>query len=210
MKKITNACCASAMAVLPLISTATEAAEAIFFQSSSIVGVGKNIHVTRVPVRDNAGRIQYHDILIPFDVDGSGNLFPGTPEISLSPRLVVGSFNAGTYIGPSGYRYTVGGPGPAPAGRTSWSLTTGSISFHVSWITGPIKGHPNEAQLRTAGINYSGYSWGTVGSSQIGSFRSGNIIGAVQTGNQLVLHNFGSDNIEDTSLVFTLCATPSC
>ena len=191
----------------------------IWLQSAGIGGAGDTITVTRVPVRDANGTIKYKIITIRFRVDANGNptLAPGFPKVKAAPPLIPYTFISGTYKRSNGCKYTVSSPGVLPSGRTSWAITksphsTCNDTFDASWVTGPITGHPHQAKLKNAGITYSGYSWGNVGQSDyvsIGEFPfgwdAGYIIGAEQTGNQLTLHLFFSDNVEDSNAVFTLC-----
>ncbi len=100
--------------------------------------------------------------------------------------------------------------------RTSWSLAFASgpdaTQFSISWITGPVKGHPNESSLTARSITNTACSWGIVGSASyiytvFPFYNWGNhgyVAGASQAGNQLVLHFFwNADNIEDGNVSLT-------
>lgn len=188
-----------------------------FFQSGTPQGVDNRVVITRVPVRNSAGVIKYYDVALTFAVDSAGKLTQTTSatKITPSPELVVGAFRPGIYKHAGFCRYTVGAPGVAGGGRVTGSLGDGDNcgeELDVSWITGPIAGHPNESALRAAGITFQGYAWGVVGdvdndwSSE--GWDPGDLVGVVQSGQNLTIHNFGDDNREDSSAVFVLC--PSC
>lgn len=214
--------------VISIYSPSTLAVDPkIFLESSVIKGAGGIVKIIRVPVQDSAGAIKYLDISLSFDVDNAGNLSlsPGSPQITPSPNLKVGEFKQGVYVGSiRRVLYDVGSPGIGTGGRAAGSLNTRGGTepcgkdgrLDASWVTGPITGHPNEAALTAAGITSTAFSWGTVAVRDSGcanirypGWENGNIIGVIQTGNQLSIHNFGKDNVEDSVLVFTLCPTPT-
>jgi hypothetical protein len=201
---------------------------AIFMQSATISGAGNALTLGRVPVKDANGKITYKDISMLFTVDNAGNvtLDPQSVSITSSPPLNAGTFKPGHYRGYKACNeadckgdFTVG-TGGGNGGRISGSIQrinifqgagSADISdvFNASWTSGPINGHPDEAKLKAAGITSTAYSWGVMGTA--GAFtkgsgwRAGDIIGAIQTGNQLTLVNFGDDNKSDASLTFDLC-----
>jgi hypothetical protein len=197
----------------------------IFLESSVIKGAGGIVKIRRVPIQDSTGAIKYRDISLSFDVNNAGeiSLSPGSPQITPSPRLKVGEFKQGVYVGSlAGILYDVGSPGVGPGGRAAGSINSRprppggcrGDRLSVSWVTGPIQGHPNEAALTAAGITSTALSWETAAvmddncsDVDYPGWENGNIIGAIQTGDQLSVHNFGNDNVEDGVLVFTLCPT---
>jgi len=207
------------LALVALFSAAEAWAQPrAFFQSGTPAGLDNRLNVSRVPVRNSAGVIKYYDVALTFNVDAAGKLTLNNTatKITLSPELVVGAFRPGIYTqGSIGCEYQVGAPGVAGGGRITGSLG-GSLNcgndLDVSWITGPIAGHPNESSLQAAGITFQGYAWGVVGEvdshwiSQ--GWDSGDLVGVVQSGQNLIIHNFGDDSQEDSNAVFVLC--PSC
>ncbi len=123
----------------------------------------------------------------------------------------------------------MGDPLKLNGGRTAWSLSltkstnNEASQFSMGWVTGAITGHPNEPDLKLRGITSTIYSWGIAGAedSVISNFpfgdwgydgrrghSGGNIIGALQSGNQVTfyLYNRG-DNVADGSVSLTLCTT---
>jgi hypothetical protein len=208
---------ASLILLLLMISFATpvQAQPRALLQMGTPQGLNNQLGITRVPVLDASGGIKYYDITLVFSVDNAGKLTLNSTatKIVASPNVAVGAFSPGTYRGgPDGCDHVIGAPGIVGGGRISGSISTTNCNhysnFDASWVTGPIAGHPNEAVLRAAGIAFQGYSWGIVGEAasswtDIG-WNAGDIIGVIQSGRQLVIHNFGNDNKEDRSAVFTL------
>ena len=226
MKMLRNAVARSAtvaclLYALSFLSTSVQAQPRAFLQLGAPSGVENRMSITRVPVSDKNGTIKYYDVSLVFNVDSAGRLTlnTGATKVTASPNVAVGAFKPGIYQGGRFVcdEYTVGAPGIVGGGRVAGSIADkncglGYLSFSASWVTGPIAGHPNEAALRAAGITYQGYSWGIVGDvgddwPEIG-WDPGDLIGVVQSGQQLVIHNFGDDKEEDSSIAFTLC--PDC
>lgn len=211
------------------ISASSYAAEPkVLMESAVMQGAGDTVKITRIPVLDSTGIIRYRDVAMQFDVSDAGQLSlrPRSFKITASPTLQVGQFKPGVYHGSAEgicypqptVLYDVGSPGVLPGGRTGASInsrpTCGTDEFNAAWVCGPIKGHPNQAALTAAGITSSTLCWGTVqitnSDTQYTTYpgwRSGDIIGVAQTGNSIAVHNFGSDNIENTALAFSLCPT---
>jgi hypothetical protein len=205
-----------AMAWLLCSTTDAWAQPRAFFQWGTSHALDNRINLNRVPVRDSAGSVKYYDVALTFNVDNAGKLSLNTTatKITQSPELVVGAFRPGIYEY-DGCEYPVGTPGVVSGGRISGSIGGSSncgAVLNVAWVSGPIIGHPNEATLRAAGITFQGYSWGIVGNLNFSwtndGWKPGDIVGVVQSGQQLIIHNFGDDNREDMSAVFTLC--PKC
>jgi hypothetical protein len=206
------------LAAINLVPPRVEAQPRALLQLGTPQGLGNNLGITRIPVLDGSGVVKYYDVTIAFSVDSAGRLTinPSATKIALSPNLAVGAFVPGVYNGgPSGCEHTVGAPGIAGGGRIAGSIADSncglfSLIFNASWVSGPITGHPNEAVLRAAGISFQGYSWGILGDVgqdwQNFGWSPGDIVGVIQAGKQLIIHNFGNDNKEDTSATFTLCS----
>lgn len=200
------ACAAILTACLSISSTAKAADPTAFFEKSSIVGQGETIGISRVPVRDSAGKIKYYDATLTFSVDASGNLtLTALPSFTQSPALVISSFKAGTYTTTAGTgAIKVTGPGVGgPAGQTAWTLaatTAGTTNPpSATWYTGPISSNPLKARLQTAGITQTQYSYGIVGAGVYNDFwwQPGNLIGVQQVGNTLTLVSFTWNGSQD-------------
>ncbi|WP_411728103.1 hypothetical protein [Methyloglobulus sp.] len=192
-------------------------------QQATINGAADAVTLTRVPVMKADGIIIYKDISMFFNVDSAGNvtLPSALVQITPSPTINVGAFKPGTYNGYDlapqcgGHTFKVGSPGVGSGGQISGSIQringSNCDTFNASWTSGPITGHPHQAKLNAAGITSTAYNWGVMGTAGgqtvVSGWKAGDIIGAVQTGNQLSLVNFGVDNKADTVLAFTLCPT---
>jgi hypothetical protein len=216
--------CFLSLVVLVLGSNLAEAVTPrAVFGSSLITGADNRISVSRVPVINSTGVVTYKDVTINFIVDNTGVLTmpPFNPIITASPSLVTNGFKAGNYKDGRGNKYVVSGPSVIPGTtRTAWSLALISgpdaTQFSMGWVTGSITGHPNESSLKARSITTTAYSWGIAGSESFLTydfpFQSwgdrGNVVGAAQSGNQVMFHLFSNfDNIEDGSVSLTLCAT---
>ena len=204
---------------LALVSAMSAGAQPrAFLQWGAPSGLDNKLTVNRVPVVDAAGVIRYYDVALAFNVDSAGKLTLNSTatKILASPNLTVGAFRPGIYLGGAfTCEHVVGAPGVVGGGRVSGSIAESdcSVTFNASWVSGPIAGHPNEGALKVAGITFQGYSWGVLGGVddnwQDRGWDQGDLIGVVQSGQQLIIHNFGNDNKEDTSAVFTFCSSCS-
>ncbi len=194
-----------------VVSAATPRAS---FGSALITSADNRISVTRVPVINSAGAVSYKDVTINFTVDTAGTLTAGATTINASPNLVTSGFQAGNYRDARGNTYKVTGPSVIPGTtRTMWSLVFVSgpdaTQLSMSWVTGPITGHPNQSSLTVRNITSTAYSWGIIGdakylSSNFPFYGWGNgayVVGAAQAGTQLILNAFSNlDNIVDDSV----------
>ena len=187
------------------------------FQYSSLTGSGNTITATRVPVITAAGTTIYKDIVVQFDVDADGNLTltSGSPQIADAPPLIVSSFKAGTYVGPSTILngkalITVSGPGVSAGGATTWSLTTPAGSnvctfpSSATWYEGPSTNSPLADRLTRARITSTAWSYGIIGSAGCSGSNAvywvnGSLIGVSQTGNTLTIASFSDSGGNDKS-----------
>ena len=188
-----------------------------FLERAMIVGVGKNIHVIRVPTQDVDGNVKYLDLEITLNVNNTGVVDAATVISAESPQLLTNAFVAGNYEDVTGSQCVLA-TGVALEGRAALAFNcTGTPigTINVSWYTGSIAGHPFELDLTGAGIDqipgHENLSWGKVTfagdrNSAFNCFSTNNIIGANQVGNILTITNYASDNIVDCGHNFTLLA----
>ncbi|NOU23154.1 MAG: hypothetical protein HOO93_15480, partial [Methyloglobulus sp.] len=187
-------------------------------------GVGNILRAFRVPTTSAAGT-KYYDITFAFTQDAAGKpvLAPSYPKVVLSPTLLVGQFKAGKYKDGDGNVYTVGGPGAAAGGRTSWSIlltkrcaSCGGTGLSGSWTTGPIAGHPIQPTLKAQGITSTGFSWGSARANSIGhvwaasdlSWCESDAVGFAQGGNVLSLNGYcDHTSVQTGVLALNLCTT---
>jgi hypothetical protein len=140
----------------------------IYLQDTQVVANGKDIYIYRLPVKGSDGVLRYFDLrLEQLLVDGLANgvntdrTHPGGAKFvsrassSGIPRI---GFLAGEYTGPGTSTCTLSGPGVSGA-YTSYSLQCEDATGHdlsASWTTGPLDGHPAEADLYAKDIFVEG------------------------------------------------------
>jgi hypothetical protein len=205
-----------------VVPDASAAGTAMYSDLGAISGIGDKIYMTRVPVKTSAGTIVYRDVTISFDVSASGGLTmtAGYPIVVASPPLITGNFRAGNYKDTFGHKYVVASPGALGGGRTKWTLKWAipagqAGALDVTWVTGPVAGHPFEERLRAHNISASTYSWGIVGQASTTTpgfpyppfgVQSGGAIGVWQTGDQLEIHVFTGSGVDVGHFFLTRCA----
>lgn len=181
--------------------------------------------MSRVPVINSTGVVTYKDVTINFDVSNTGvlNMDPLDPTIIPSPSLITTGIKSGHYKDKRGNKYLLSGPSAIPnTTRTAWSLAlvTGpdASQFSMSWVKGPVTGHPNVSSLKARNITSRAYSWGIVGAEDWVSTSfpfykwgdNGYVVGVAQAANQVVFYLFSNlDDIVDDSVSLTLC-TMAC
>ncbi|HLH04564.1 MAG TPA: hypothetical protein VKX25_17490 [Bryobacteraceae bacterium] len=189
------------------VSAATSNPARALFEYAAVSGSGGTVTATRVPVYDSKGTLSYQDVSIQFTIDPtSGKLKLASYTVNASPNLLVASFKAGTYGGPSTiYNGTMlvnlSGPGVATGGATVWALqaATGAdaCTFPDSayWYVGALPDPVLAARIQKAGIATSGWSFGIGGSgcetsTNNAAWYPNSLIGARQSGNDLILASF--------------------
>jgi hypothetical protein len=182
-----------------------------------------------VPVVTSSGQTVYQDITLQFDNDGNGNLSlsSGYPAFTLSPNLLVSSFQPGKYVGPGNVlngkaTITVSGPGIVSGGSTAWSSATTAeadactVPVSATWYVGPIDNNPMAARLKKAGITSTAWSYGisgngiafSCGGSLSFHWGNGSIIGISQNGSTITFASFTNNSFDQASpvdqITFTL------
>ena len=199
--------------VTMLAAPAIAATPTPYLQDSTIVGSGRTITATDVPVQTStAGMLVYKDVTIQLNAATDGNLTidPGYPKVVAAISPILDHFVAGNYAGPPTFAsvkflITVNGPGVSAGGATAWSLTTAkgadctTYPQSATWYTGPIASNPLAARLKKAGITSGFYSYGIVGgtascsASAAGNpffFQIGALIGISQVEGSLTMVSF--------------------
>lgn len=188
-----------------------------FLERATIVGVGKNIHVTRVPTQDINGVVRYFDVEISLNVNDEGAVDSATVISAESPQFLTNAFVAGNYEEVSGAQCTLS-TGVALEGRTALAFNcageSSSSTISAVWYTGPIAGHPFELDLTGAGIDqipgHENFSWGKIISTggpyntAFDCFWTNHVIGVNQTGGIITVTNYKSANLVDCGHAFTL------
>jgi len=169
-----------------------------FFEDASIIGVGKTITVSRVPVTNSAGVVTYYDVGIAFSVNAGGQIaLTAAPTVVKSVSLITSNFFAGEYVSLASGPISLSGPGVGPGGQTAWSIaattTVCTQPASATWYTGTIAANPEAARLQKAGVTLTQYSYGIIGIGGCGPLWSqGGLIGAQQIQNTLTLVTFSS------------------
>jgi hypothetical protein len=175
---------APALAVLLALSTAPAAAAdaTFFFENGTVTAGGRQITVTRLPIRLPTGATVYRDVVVTFRADSAGVVaVAAAPVTTVSPTIPVGSLSAGTYapVADPAYRLTLAGPVAGPAGRAQWTLDRSGDDVSFRFYAGAVAGHPLSARLAAAGIT-AAWTYGVVdgGNCDVAcSFRPGDLVG---------------------------------
>ena len=155
------------LAALVVAGLATPADATDFrLDNAVVIGSGKQISVTRLPlVRDN-GAITYVDVTLSLTA-GTGtvlSLVPGSLKTTASVPLDTGALTPGRYRvhGASPVLVmTLVGPTLGANNRPMWSLIGESVAQQMNFYDGAIVGHPLQARLQKAGIVWAGQSFGS-------------------------------------------------
>lgn len=191
------------------------------FQYSTLTASGNAITATWVPIVTANGTV-YKNVTFLFDVDASGDLTlaAGYPQVVPSPVVVVSSFKAGNYVGPSTFGngqfdITVSGPGVRSGGNTEWSLATTSGAYpytypsSATWYVGPIASNPLAARLKAAGITSTAMSYGTATSGcECGQWGGNTLIGVSQIGGSITFTSFTLNGVDSGEPVDQITYTP--
>jgi hypothetical protein len=190
---------------------ATTVAPYSLFEYSALTGSGNTVTASYVPVTLANGTTIYKNLTIEFAVDSSGNLTiaTGYPIVTAAPTLLVTSFAAGTYLGPSSdsnYTITVAGPGVTSGGATEWSFATPSGANYATypgtgtWYVGPLTSNPLYSRLKAAGITSTAWSYGVSTSYyDYTNWPTNGLIGVSQIGNTITFVSFTNSNGVDRS-----------
>lgn len=194
----------TAVAFLPaLVLAATPTA---FTERSTVIATGEEIHLYGLPTKDSTGKTRYFDVTITLDVNGTTGKPAAAAVVGAvrSPVIKTSEFVPGSYPGSGGEECTL--VPSAFAGRTEFDLhcVNGGNTLTATWYTGPIAGHPLEAQLTAAGLDtlpgHEEFAWGRVGFGRywFGScFFDHQLFAARQIGTALTLTNYGNDTAFD-------------
>lgn len=188
-----------------LVSTVRAGAQTavVMPQYSTLTSTDDTIQASRLPVTYN-GKAYYVDLTLALTAQVSSQgavTIAVTPTSVASPTLIVNSFKAGTYVGPSNINggksiIVVSGPSPLPNGGTVWtlSLPTGSSTYTYPdtavWYVEQIADSPLAARLSAAKITSSDYSYGVGDSAS--QWCSNSLLGFKQVGNTLSISNFSN------------------
>lgn len=191
------------------------AAQTAYLERAQVLAAGSQIQTFRLPAKGTTGAIKYWDMTVEVSIGANGK--PEAVSIKslvASPKFLGSDFIAGKYLDANGAPCTVT-TGLLDGGRQegAFTCTNGDSPLAGSWTSGPVAGHPLEIDLRAAGIDLiagqPNYAWGKVASVAFNRtvwncFNTNEIISARQAGNQIVISNYGADNVADCGMTLTL------
>jgi len=200
---------ALALAVLPLVASA-QSNEA-FIEKSKIIGGGNVIHLYGLPAKDSLGKLKYWDTTITLEIGANGKPTGNSATVSVPQSKAKSTeFVPGAYVDAMGNAACTL-VNSAFSGRTEFDLhcTQGGHAYTGTWFTGPIAGHPWEADLVAAQLDTlpdnDQYSWGKTAMSStqfFGCFNVPELMSARQVGDTLTLINYGGDKVVDCQMEF--------
>jgi hypothetical protein len=199
---------------------ADAASAPMYFDESSIIGIGQTITALGVPIETSAGTFIYKDVTIELSADAKGNLSWATKEpiAGSSPPLATSNVRAGVYFMPDCSACGIQITGPTSIGNGGlgeWVITAATADAGSSppnpafFYTGPLAGSPLEARLKKAGLTSAQYVYGIVGTSNVNAYRwaTNDLFGLRLVGNELVVAGFtdgnGDHNIPVTQIIYT-------
>jgi hypothetical protein len=195
----------AAAACVPLCAHAQTTPRSAFLERGQVLASGNQVKTFRLPTTDENNKLTYWDVTIDLGVGKTGKPADNAVVTSVkSPKFSGSDFVAGTYNDTFN----------SPCTFTTAILDGGrqEVAFNCSFLTGsvvngPIEGHPFELDLTAAKIGdipgYRNYSWGLVGFSNGTNwtcFNTNEVISARQIANQIVITNYGKDNIVDCGM----------
>lgn len=187
----------------------------INFESSHIVGSGRNLNMMRIPVTNiDTGEITLIDASFKFTFDpNDGFTFGRIISAAISPPITaVANVIPGVYISQRGYCYQLEGPTALNANRSLYTFravfnngcnanTAGSFTAQIA--SGVANGHPDIGEREIVPNLADTYVYGVVANGETDSrpevnttWQANELIGVRQSGEQLILGLFseGIDN----------------
>jgi hypothetical protein len=170
-------------------------------QNSGLVAAGNTISLTRIPVVVGAATTIYKDMILQFDVDGSGNftLSPGFPQITDSPSMLVSSIVPGKYV-LGKYALNVTGPAVLSGGVLAYSITMAddangnTYPSQATFYVGALDKVPIADRIKKAGITSTAWNYGLASGNNCCSYwpPANMLIGVSQIGNTLTIASFST------------------
>lgn len=188
---------------------ANAASKPIYFDESSIVGIGQTVTALRVPIETAAGTYVYKDVTIELNSDAKGNLTWATAEpiSAVSPPLATSNVRAGVYVMtptcPTCAIQIIGPTSIGDGGVGEWVITavsgnTAALSppNPAIFYTGSLAASPLEARLKKAGLTSAQYVYAVLGTSNYAStnWTDNGLFGLRLVGNELVVTSFTDTN----------------
>ena len=209
----------AALVWLSAAPVAAAAEPAIFFDQSSVIGIGDTITAICLPIRTADGKFVFKDVTITLSVGAKGNLAwaSAKPVVAECPPLSVSNIRAGIYSSPTLSYEGIQITGPTAignGGEAEWAITVGpgknaglSPPNPAVFYTGPLAKSPLAARLQKAGLTSTQYNYGVIGASS-GTWPSNALFGLRLVGNQLAVALFTDSSGHDhkdpvTQIIYT-------
>jgi hypothetical protein len=211
---------AVALAASSLLSPLAQAQTSqIYIENAKTWGGGNTLYLYGVPIKNAVGDpvTKYWDLQVVLEATpdtarpNKATVVGATPSAKVKKAgFVQGDYTLGTipcHLEPS-----------TLAGRTQYDLNcaTSSNQLKITWYTGPITGHPDEAAIRAAGLDSivgaEEYGWGRVVYNSTSYWGGcylpfGHLTGARQVGDVLTINNYGNNSALDCQI--NLVRTPT-
>ncbi len=220
IKLLTTAALSAFISFTPALSTAEVVPGttlSINFESANVVGTGRNINMTRIPVTDtDTGNTSYYDASFKFTFSpGSGFTFEQIQSVAISPPVSEATnIIPGVYKSRNGFCYLLEGPTLLTANRSLYTIrgvnSTASLDcpgnldlFAGQIVSGIATDHPDIGGRNIVSSLPSTYVYGFVtdnGSSDLAGWQANELIGLRQSGNQLIFSLF-SDGLDNNGNV---------
>jgi hypothetical protein len=186
---------------------AAEPPQTLFLERAQTQASGGQVRAYGVPTTDAQGTVLYWDLSIDLTVGANGKPAGNATVTSVKqPKVRTNRIVPGKYADAWGNPCTMNTATLADGRQEasgSCSAANGVV-WNFSAVSGDLAGHPFELQLRAAGIDqiagYRDYHWGVDGATSTGyygCFWTNHIVAVRQVGAQVVVTNFGNDNISD-------------
>jgi hypothetical protein len=211
---------AALLALIPLAAAALPAVHAqsnpAHVEKSKIVGGGNVIQLYGLPAWDpTTNKYKFWDTTITLEIGPNGKPTGNSSTVSVpqaKPKST--EFVPGAYADAAG-SYACSLDNSAFMGRTQFDLRCTEVSngrtYTLTWFTGPIAGHPWEADLVAAQLDtlpgHEEYAWGkTLFDSNLTfgpCFNDPEMLSARQVGAVLTVVNYSYDKVFDCQLSLT-------
>jgi hypothetical protein len=183
-----------------------------FIEKSKIIGGGNVIHLYGLAAKDSTGKTKYWDTTITLEIGANGKPTGNSASVSVPQAKEKSTeFVPGVDVDAGGnYNCTLSN---SPfLGRTEFDLhctyLANGLDYVSTWFTGPIAGHPWEADLVAAQLDTlpgnEEYAWGKAlqdnNSSFFGCFNDPEMLSARQVGDTITLVNYGFDKVFDCQM----------
>lgn len=189
----------------------------INFESGHIVGSGRHLNMTRVPVIDiDTGKTTFYDASFKFTLDPQdGLIFEQITSAAVSPPIAVANIIPGVYSSQKGYCYILEGPTALGSSRSVYTFRSilvdgcnanSSRAFSAQIVSGLAAGHPDVGERDIVSNLKDDYVYGYIATGSTDgrpevdtAWEQNELLGVRQSGNQLIVGLF-SDGVDTNDL----------